>query len=310
MWYTLTVLLGAFLLWAISNALITLLLWVLAIPDAVYEWPFRVLREWGHVPGGFVTLVSFAPHLVCVSVYYLVVNLPESRAFRFWSGWEWVRQKHFSVREPGPDDWRPPHLDQQVIYAVAPHGIYAEATTFYFVLNELYAGVVVMATSLLFWIPIVREFAALAGARPATTANIAALLDAGHSIIIMPEGMRGALHVDEGPAGVLRVLQTRKGFVRCALASKTHATLKIVPVYIHGVRELYRTWLPWPWLQGHLLSKYYYPWPIINWGWWGTFWPRKTPLRVCFGTPISLTHKDGVDGVHEEFMEQMRSLSN
>jgi len=202
------------------------------------------------------------------------------------------------------------HTHQQVIYAICPHGIHGEATILYFVLNKLFNTVIIVATSVLFYIPIIREFAALGGAVPANTATISHLLDEGRSIMLLPEGLRGALYAEND----LRVLkghtdgdsEPRKGFIRLALTSKNHKTLKIVPVWMHGVEHMYTVFRPIVWLQRLILKNYRYPWPLLNWG--VGFWPRTDkPITVYFGEPISLIGKE-VDDVFGEFVKSMENL--
>ncbi len=257
--------------------------------------------------------------------------LPSCNAFRFWSGWEYVRDVHFStlgqvyemtpgrgsILMPVPPLWTPPHhMDKQVVYAVCPHGIHAEVVAFCFTLNRLFDGVVTIATSLLFWIPIVRECACLAGAMPANTATICAQLDGNKSIILVPEGLRGALHLTNTVA-VLRGIpgenEPRKGFIRCALSSKNHKTISIVPVYTKGADTLYSTYYPFPWLQKRLLTKFYYPYPLITFGWYGTFIPKARPIKICYGLPIPLVDASGlhareVNDVHEEYCQSIEAL--
>ncbi len=328
MWYTGVVVLGAFLLWSASSAFYAALLWLLPVPPYVLALPHHVLRRL-YVPEGFIVLLEYVPHALFVACYYLFFNLCESKWFRFAGIWDRVRREYFEYRVyderyHGQDvthslRWRPPHLSntlsatgagngvpQQCVYAVVPHGIYAEGSTFYFVLNGLYDGVVVFATSLLFWLPLCREFASLVGAQPATSECIGAALDAGQSILILPEGMRGALHVGD-PLEVLRK-RRRLGFVKQALASKNASTLVIVPVYIAGVERLYDTWLPWPWLQHKLLDRFYYPWPILNFGWYGTFWPKRAPLSVRFGVPIRVGGGRTVENVYEDYVSAIEGL--
>ncbi len=306
MWYTATLSLGIFLLWVASNAFYSLLIYAFAVPPYVLALPHYVLRRL-YVPEGFILLIEYLPHVLFVIAYYALVNLPESRRFKHWSGWEWVRREWFMLRAPSVP-WRP-HVDHQVVYAIVPHSVYAEATTFCFLLNPLYEGVVIFATSLLFLIPFVRDLASLAGARPATSAAISSALDAGNSIIIMPQGMRGALHVNDGHAGIMRLFKQRprKGFIKLAIASRNHKTLRIVPVYIKNADKTYTTYHVWPWAQEKLLDKFWYPWPLFNFGWYGSFWPKPCPLEVCFGQPIAVDGKE-VDAVYAEFCASIDAL--
>lgn len=308
MWLTLILALDVFLAWWLTSLIISLTCRVIPFLDIA-----RSILETFHLPPGFITLVLFLPNLLLLGLY-LMWSLPQSNAFKAWSGWEGFRRNMYSHGVSV-------HTNQ-VIYAICPHGMHGEATIAWFVLNRLYLDVVPIATSLLFWIPIVREFAALAGAVPAKTAVISRLLDEGKSILLLPEGIRGALY-PEKPLAVLQGFtegesDPRKGFIRLALTNKNHRTLKIVPVWMEGVEKMYSRILfthPFQgWLQRILLKNWLYPWPLLIWGHRLLgFWPRTdSPLHIFFGEPISLVTPGGasreVDQVFAEYVEAMKGL--
>jgi 1-acyl-sn-glycerol-3-phosphate acyltransferase len=333
MWYTVVIVLDIFLAWAITNAMVQCALWALfaaGVPRLwVIDFPHLVLRLAG-IPSGFIQLLALVPNAALVGLYFMV-QLPRSARFCHWDGWRYMRERHFSLRVFEAGDlqqrdqktWIPPHSrsrdgkESQVLYAVCPHGVYGEVVMFYMVLNKLYDGVTVVATSLLFWIPIVREFACLGGAVPATSAAISSLLNHGRSIVMLPEGIRGVLHRGNS-VGLLRGIEgecePRKGFIRLALTSARHREMSIVPVYCRGADALYSVCNVWPWFQRLMLSRYLYPWPVVALGWYGSFWPKARPVDVCFGAPIALV--DGstgvareVDDVHREFCAAMERLN-
>lgn len=278
MWLTAIVALDFFVFWWLTDLIVS-------------QFPIRPIIQW--LPRGFVTLLLYLPNAILVALYFIIVVLPPSRSFRSWSFWDFLRK---TVTVTG----QPLHKEQ-VIYAVCPHGVHGEGAILYFVLNSVYLHVVPVATSLLFYIPICREFMQLAGAVPANAHDIVELLDAGKSILMMPEGLRGLLNRD------LSVLQRRKGFIRLARTNQNHGQLSIVPVYIAGTHEMYTTYNVWPWMQGLLLKHFYYPWPILNWGSFG-FWPRTNhPIQVRFGEPIKVGNRE-VDEIHEEFIASFQGL--
>lgn len=311
MWYTALIVLDVFLLWWATDAVLHFL-WPVVF--GYFAWLHAVelaaVSVTAHLPSGFVALLQWTPNVLVLVPYYMF-RLPASSAFRTWDGWRWVRSEWFSMRifvphkdngwreviAPAPTlplAWQPPHAHRQVLYAVAPHSVYAESVTFTMVLNELFLGVTAFSTSLLFWLPVARELASLAGALPATSHNISQTLNAGRSVIITPEGLRGALDLPSTASQPMQLLRSRKGFVRLALTCDCWRTLCIVPVYHAGADRLYDVWIPWPWLQGKLLASFYYPWPILHLGWWGTFWPKRRPLRCYYGAPIPLATSTAV----------------
>lgn len=318
MWYTFLIILGIFLAWFITNGILSLTMTFLIIfckfPPYTFQIPILVM-QYLKIPSGFITLISYLTNFLLVGLYYMY-RLPESPEFKFWSGWNYMREKHFSIKTTGVQVYE----NQQVIYAVAPHGCYGESVMFYFTLHALYKNVVTISTSLLFWIPIVREFACLGGAVPANTADIAHQLDSGKSIVMLPEGIRGVIHLDD-PLAVIKGIpgecDPREGFIKCAVTSKKHKDIQIVPVFAKNANKLYYV-VSHPalmWLQKKFLKQWYYPWPVINFGWYGTFWPKAVPITIHFGKPISLIKKNGggdireVSDIHKEYCDEILRLS-
>ena len=272
-----------------------------------------------HIPQDFIQLALYLPNVLLVGMYYMF-PLPKSNAFRHMHVWEYMRREHFAYSIIPPancgndNNWRWPHLDHQVIYAVAPHAIYAETVTFFFTLNKHFDKVTTVATSLLFWIPIVREFACLAGAVAATSANIAHEFEQGRSIVMLPEGIRGAMYVND-PKGMSKVLrglggenEPRKGFIRLALTACQDRTISIVPIYHAGAEKTYTTYNVFPWLQKRMLRTFMYPFPVVNFGWLGSFWPKPTKITIHVGKPIVCSKDRTVDDIHEEYCLAMEQL--
>jgi len=318
MWYTTVIALDVFLVWWITNGLLSVFASLMGWTEMIAAAP-AFLDSYG-VPAGFVSMLGYLPHGFLFG-FYMMYSLPESVGFRTWGGWKYMREEYFQTKvlypfEEDRKESQEPDRDYQALYAVCPHGVYACGAVFYFLLNSLYLNVVTASTSLLFWIPIVREFTCLSGAIPANTAGIVAALDEGKSLVMLPEGLRGLLHLHQTD-GTDRVLRgntaegsrPRKGFIRCALTSKRHASVRIVPVYIHGHDALYSVHMTCPGFQSRLLAKYLYPWPVLAWGaWWLPFWPRSTPLTVVMGPAIAVEGE--VDDIHEEYCKAIEELRN
>jgi len=327
MWYTIVVFVDLVLFYIWSE----IVLWLLAtILSAFGMWNPLIMMAafWVGVletifPLGLVALLRWIPNILTIPLYYLI-QLPESPRFRNSDAWHSMRVNWFSLRSftlTDKNTWKQHDgmpsqaANEQTMYVVAPHSIFAEHLIFCMVLNPLFERVTVLCTSLLFALPICREFASLAGAQSATSANISRLLDEGRSVLITPEGMRGAMHTNES-LGWLRVLkgirgesEPRKGFVRLALGTTKRKTLKVVPVYFGGTQHLYRTILPWPWFQRILLRRLWYPWPICALGWYGSFWPSPTPLRCWFGAPIAIADDATVDSIYDSVIKSFEQLS-
>lgn len=305
-WYSIIIIIGIFLLWSATSIIIWIfnqtfsrfvgiqtsdILLTLFDQQTQYH-DILFLRE-------FLVLLGYFPNFLLVGLY-MMYNLPENEWFKTLWFWEYLRNDYFSYKVEGEQK-----QDKQIMYAVFPHGVYAAGAAFYFTLNPKYnLNTKTIATSLLFWIPIVRECASLAGVVPANTKEIIDELDKGNNVLLLPEGLRGLLHRDDP----CTVLKKRKGFIRCAVTSANSENIAIVPVYIKGGNELYNVFFPWRWAQGKLLSKFYYPWPVLCWGaWWCPFFPKSKQLTVCFGEPIDVYGKS-VNEIHSKFMIQANEL--
>lgn len=293
MWYTGVIVLGAYGLYWCTGSLVTA----------------AMITNW---------YVRFTCRVALVVLYYQWTGVPTvvTRAFRCARIWNWVRKVQFN-EAPIVGFYHRSKL--QYIYAVVPHGVYAEGAIMTMVLRDVFCKAVVICSSLLFWLPITREFAMLAGGVCADAQSIIATLNAGNDVILLPEGMRGAFHVDD-PLEVLErgnVCKPRLGWIRCAMQSSNRNQLRIVPVYIQGAEHMYWRWnnnYTWKWLQEVLLRYVHYPWPMIHTGAYGTFWPRSVPLRVVCGVPIALPPKtddndnETLMSVHKCYCDAIRNL--
>lgn len=236
-----------------------------------------------------------------ILLVYWMVDIPESRGFKSLGLWEVVRNRYFNIEEVGFKEKKPEEIR---IYAVTPHSVYASGVIFNFVLNPKYEGVVGVGTSLLSYIPICREFFYISGCVAATWKNIKDKLDQKKSIVLVPEGLRGLLEDS------LLVLAKRRGFIECGLKSKNVKNITIVPVYIKNQEKTYDVYDGKGVLksiQSFFLSKIYYPWPVIAFGQWFSFWPKKVDLTVYFGKPIPI-FKTSVDQIRNKFLKQIISL--
>jgi len=214
-WYTVTVILGVFLVWSITTAILWCFQWVI-VNLLNIKWTLTQVLILISVPRDFAVLLSFVPNLLLVGVYMMFL-LPKHQGFKGWSGWEWLRTHYWPTQYVNVPEKTDPK--QQFLYTTFPHGVFAGATIFGFTLNPRFENVVTVATSLLFWIPLVREFAALGGAIPANTHDIVQHLDDKHDIVLVPEGLRGVLYGTN--EWTRKVLDTRRGFIRCAIGSNS-----------------------------------------------------------------------------------------
>jgi hypothetical protein len=294
-WYVVLVIFDIFLVYWITEGLWQLAIHVLSIENIeYYDWP------------AFVRLL---PHASMFAFYLTWMEMPEIKALRTWSGWNYFRDEYFCVERV--NEYVKQSKDEQVIYAMAPHGVYGLPAHVEFVFNERHQNVVTIGTSLLFWIPILREFACMTGVRPATSGSIIGALDEGCDLALFPAGLRDVLHHND-PNGFIKVLRgetkegsaPRSGFIRCAMASKNRDNIVVCPIYVEGIRDAYTVINLWPWMQSRLLHKWYYPFFLLVFGKWGTFFPRPVKLTYRYGEPVRL-----VKGAFEKFVDEIEAAS-
>jgi 1-acyl-sn-glycerol-3-phosphate acyltransferase len=268
MWFTLLILLDLwlahwFISWVISLELVA------ALPDAAY---------WIGIP----------------LAYYWGPRLPEWRALRTWRFWGWVRRVYFYGTELPLR--APHHRDGQVLYVAWPHGVYAEAVSVVLLTSEAFADVLPVCSSVLFAIPILRELASLMGAVHANAHDIQAALAAGRSLIILPEGMRGAMG-----APPRELMATRKGYIRVAQRARCRKPLLFVPVHIFYTQPTYHV-VPFarP-LQLWMLRWLRYPFPLIHWGYAYSFLPRRQRITFLLRDPIHASLPE--ESIHEAIQQ-------
>jgi 1-acyl-sn-glycerol-3-phosphate acyltransferase len=172
--------------------------------------------------------------------------------------------------------------ERQVMYVAWPHGMYGEGVSMVLLTSDAWSDVLPVCSSVLFSIPIAREFASLWGAVPANAHDMKAALRAGHSLLIFPEGMRGALG-----AHPRELLAKRKGYIRVAQDARPSAPLVFVTLQVHHAEPAYSV-VPFARPLQLLSIKWLrYPWPVIHWGWGYSFLPRRQQYTFLLGPPIS-----------------------
>ena len=200
-------------------------------------------------------------------------------------GWARLWSRFFQHRVVCPNTDTP----APAIYACYPHGFVPLATLATF---SLHGGTwssgrapILLASSLLVRIPLVRQLLALCGITDATRRTmLRLLLKERHSVCVLPGGVREmllatperlALYVDPEPPH----LGEHRGFLRLAWAHQ----VPVVPVYHAGQHALFRRWSP-----GRLLdilrvwtAKHVgYPFPSVIIG------PRRVALTTYMGCAV------------------------
>jgi len=202
----------------------------------------------------------------------------------------------------------------QCLLAVFPHGVASEYRMLMDgmlpnALPRISEKIHVLAASVLFAIPVVREMALWTGCVDARKSVAERLLKKGDSILVLPGGEAEQIRTAYGKERVY--LKKRKGFLKLALR---HG-VPVVPVYVFGSSDYYHTsslgYKTRLWLSKNLGICI----PLAR-GYWGSpFCPLPVPTTIVFGAPIKLSVADPnaptteeLDAAHLMFCNELTAL--
>lgn len=256
-------------------------------------FPAHILLGVASLP--FICLKLYAGHLYMLAFVLLYAPLffyPASTAFPGWKGmdrmWKLFNYSSTCANYFGRFDIvASAPIDPKGQYFVAshPHGTLIFQRMFWrsSLLEPLFPSerVRMLAASVLFRIPIVREMTLWFGAVDASRSNVDRLLRRGCSVVVYPGGIDEMPLTGDGPTSDVR-LRTRTGFIR--LAAK-HG-VPVLPTFCFGELEAVSAVSPLPsglakWLQQTLRMS-----TTCFIGRWLTFMPRRVPFTLCLGAPI------------------------
>eukprot|EP01025_Chloroclados_australasicus_P064469 TRINITY_DN8620_c0_g2_i2.p1 TRINITY_DN8620_c0_g2~~TRINITY_DN8620_c0_g2_i2.p1 ORF type:complete len:353 (-),score=32.87 TRINITY_DN8620_c0_g2_i2:382-1338(-) len=170
-----------------------------------------------------------------------------------------------------------------------------------------------LATSVIFWTPIVKHLWWWLGIRPAEKNVMKKYLNNGVSLCIVPGGVRELLYMDRGKEALY--LSTRGGFVKLAL--QTGANL--VPSFAFRQTELF-SYIKLDYFIGknlyEKLARAIRFCPLILWGRWGIpGFPKQVPMTVVVGKPIHVTKTENpsdemVQEYLNKFISEMERIFN
>jgi 1-acyl-sn-glycerol-3-phosphate acyltransferase len=203
----------------------------------------------------------------------------------------------------------------QFVFAEFPHGVWADYHVsmdglWHTVFPNIYQNIRSLTASVLFRVPILREWALWTSCIDARRSVAEAALDRGRTVLVRPGGEAEQLRTTRGREIVF--LMHRKGFLRLAMKKN----VPVVPCYVFGASDYHFTWngflfQPREWLQ----KRFGVCFPLAI-GYWGSFCPLPVKTTVAFGKPMTFEMKEKggsplpeeVDAAHKQFCEALCAL--
>ena len=168
-----------------------------------------------------------------------------------------------------------------------------------------------LATSTIFYIPLLRQLWSWLGIDPISRAHMRAQLERGRSVLMIPGGVAECLRMT--PKCETVYLRKRFGFVKMAIQTGA----QLVPAYSFGQTRTYSYWKLGPPLCSDAttarLAKIIGLAPMTFWGRWGSPMPRQEKIHTVVGKAIPVEKRadptnEDVAAKLEEFIGAVKDL--
>jgi 1-acyl-sn-glycerol-3-phosphate acyltransferase len=194
----------------------------------------------------------------------------------------------------------------QYLFSFHPHGVFPGTALFASLTEEWARKVGINAhhyvsthvASIIFNVPIVRDFNLRVGALSVSRRTLEASLKRGNSVLIVTGGQSEMLHTAVSDTKMTLITQ-HLGFVRLAIAAK----VPLVPLISFAENNVLGL-VQFPRIQHITLKILGFPFPMVPYGRFGLPVPFRTRLTVVVGTPIEIP-----EGADESNSEDVRKLS-
>lgn len=203
--------------------------------------------------------------------------------------------------------------DQQYFVAVHPHGPLCIGRMFWHsedLLRLFNRDWRMLAASVLFSIPVIRDMSLLFGAVDAGRPTVEKILKAGFNAVLYPGALDETNSVDKPDEVSLR---TRTGFIRIAVQQG----ISVLPMFCFGELDIVTPVRLLPTSVAAFLQKTCRISSTIVVGRWGLPLPTRTPLNMVVGRPVATKKCEAgasldaeVERVHAAYKDELRRIFN
>lgn len=194
----------------------------------------------------------------------------------------------------------------QYLFSFHPHGVFPGTALFASLTGEWMRKVGLNAkryvsthvASIIFNVPIVRDFNLRVGALSVSRRTLEASLRRGNSVLIVTGGQAEMLHTAVSKTKMTLITQ-HTGFVRLAIATK----VPLVPIISFAENNVLGL-VQFPRIQRITLKILGFPFPMVPYGRFGLPVPFRTRLTVVVGSPVAIP-----EGADENNPEDVKKLS-